>query len=150
MLRWRWRADRVVMRSTSTLSLSGRYGYDMCLTRLRGFAWLLALVLFTGLAMPLFAPAPASAHRHATAHVHADVGLSDDHSHAKSPNTNSHHGNLDLAERILGHHGIALPDTVELTLPILLRVSFGRITSSQLFGRSPDQDIDPPRRLTHR
>lgn len=121
----------------------------MCLTRLRGFAWVLALVLFTGLAMPLFAPAPASAQEHATAHVHADTDLANGHSHAKAPDTKSHHGDLDFAERIFGHHGIALPETVELTHPVLMRVPFGRAMSSQLFGRSPDQDIDPPRRLTH-
>ena len=122
----------------------------MCLTRLRGFAWVLALVLFTGLAMPLFAPAPASAHGHATAHVHADTDLSDDHFHAKAQDPKSHHGDLDFAERILGHHGIALPDTIELAHPSLLRIRFDRTVSSQLLGRSPDQDLDPPRRLTHR
>ena len=122
----------------------------MCLTRLRGFAWVLALVLFTGLAMPLFAPTPASAHGHATAHVHADTDLADGHSHAKAPDPKSHHGELDFAERIFGHHGVALPDTVELAHPVLLRIPFGRTTSSQLLGRSPDQDIDPPRRLMHR
>lgn len=138
------------MQLTSTFGLSGKYANGMCLIRLRGFAWVLALVLFTGLAMPLFAPAPASAHSHATAHVHADADLSNDHSHAEAPDTKSHHGDLDLAERILGHHGIALPDTIELAHPILLRVPFVSTTSSQLLGRSPDQDIDPPRLLTHR
>lgn len=122
----------------------------MCLTRLRGFAWVLCLVLSAGLAMPLLAPAPASARSHTTAHVHADAGLSNDQSHAGAPDTKSHHGDLDFAERILGHHGIALPDTVELAHPVLRRVPFARTTSSQLLGRSPDQDIDPPRRLTLR
>lgn len=108
------------------------------------------MVLLTGLATPLFAPASAAVHGHATAHMHADTDLSDGHSHIKVLDTKSHHGDADFAERIFGHHGIALPETIELAPPFLLPVVFDRTTNSQLLGRSPDQDIDPPRRLTHR
>lgn len=135
------------MRAFSTSGGRREYGSGV-LTCLRGFAWVLVLVLCTGLAAPLFVPAPAAAVEQVTTHRH--TGLTDGHSHARSPDTNSHHGEQDLAERIFGHHGIALPETVELTHPALLRVRFGQATSSQLLGRSPDQTIDPPRRLTLR
>lgn len=137
------------MRARSTPGLVSAYASAMCLTRLRAHAWLLALVLLTGLAAPVFASVPAKHHSHGgPAHSHA--GLSDGHSDADKPVPGVHDECLTEADCILGHLGLALPSMASIALPGPTRASYGLSRNSRQPGRMPDQDIDPPRPLTLR
>lgn len=121
----------------------------MCLTRLRAFAWVLALVLLTGLAAPVFASVPAGSHSHDRPE-HSHAGLSDGHSHADKPVPGVHDDCLTEADCVLGHLGLALPSMASIVLPFPARASYGLAGNSRQPGRLPDQDIDPPRPLTLR
>ena len=121
----------------------------MRLSRLRAFAWVLALVLLTGLVAPVFASAPAGGHSHGgSGHSHAV--LPDGHTHADEAVPGVHDDCLTEADCVLGHLGLALPSVTVLDLPHSARASYGRTGDSRQPGRLPDQDIDPPRPLTSR
>lgn len=137
------------MAARSTPSLGSVYPVRMCLTRLRAFAWVLALVLLTGLAAPVFASVPASSPSHGRP-SHSHAGLSDGHAHAGNVVAGVHDDCLTEADCILGHLGLALPSVASIGLPPATRASYGPAGSSGQAGRSPDRAMDPPRHLTLR
>ena len=137
------------MRAGSTSGSGGAYAHSMCLIRLRAFAWVLALVLLTGLAAPVFASVPMTGHAHGgTAHSHA--GLSDGHTYVDEQAPGVHGECLTEADCIIGHLGLALPSMASVFLALPARASYGLAGNSQQPDRQPDQDIDPPRSLTFR
>ncbi len=111
---------------------------------------MLVVVLLIGLLAPMagtMASVAPALHGHAAAHVHD--AADDGHSHANQGG-DAGDGLVDLAESILGHHGIALPPTTDLLRPAAVPASYSGTDRPGPTGREPSRDRDPPRRLTPR
>ena len=129
----------------------------MNLARLRRFAWLLILVLVTGLATPMLASAApcdvgqaavthrhadGSVHSHAARHGHDGVSRSADRDLGKSPHCPGCMTDAACAISCLGF--AVLPVTAEWTAYLSAALWY-QGASHALPGVAPLGDIDPPR-----
>ena len=133
----------------------------MVLGRFRRFAWLLILILVTGLATPMFASAApveaipvAMTHQHADGFVHSHGGQVGHGSASTSANRNSGNsphcpGCLTDAACAVSCLGLAvLPFVAEWTVPPSV-AAWNPAASSVRPGVAPMGDIDPPRPVLH-
>ena len=129
----------------------------MVLASVRRFAWLLILVLVTGLFMPMLASAAPcddtpgiSTHTHADGTVHSHsvrteqpgVGKAVDHDSGKASHCPGCMTNAACAVSCLGL--AVLPVTVN-SLPLSSATAWNPETTHVLPGVAPPGDIDPPR-----
>lgn len=133
----------------------------MVLSRIRRFAWLLVLVLVTGLTMPMLASAapcdsvPASkshqhadgsVHNHASNARHAGFSTAGDRSSGKSSHCP---GCLTDAACAVSCLGVAVLHATADWTAIPSTAVWGVVASTAPPGIAPAGDIDPPRTVLH-